>query len=355
MFPYFTLVGIPLVANFFMLGDRGKKKNRFLITIFFVLYFLLLALRSEEIGIDLTNYKSIYINWGKSSWKNIFSSTGEIEVGYAVLCKLVYSTNASFHTFMVVVAIIEIVPLMILYREEVENAFLSVVLFLIVGIFPMLFSGLRQSIAISLGAIAFLLLKNRKIILFIIVVFFAMTFHTSAFMLFFMLPLYYLKITKKWLIVFVPMIIAMMIFNVQIFSVLVKLLPERYDNYEAKPTGAFAMLLLYVLFAIYAYIVSDESIIDKETMGLRNFLLFSIILQIFASINTVAMRMNYYYIIFIPLLLPKVMKNSQPKYKDINRLAEMIMIIFFLFYFFYGAYYGEDILQIYPYEFFWGN
>ena len=355
MFPYFTLVGIPLVANFFMLGDRGKKKNRFLITIFFVLYFLLLALRSEEIGIDLTNYKSIYINCGKSSWKNIFNSIGEIEVGYAVLCKLIYSTNASFHTFMVVVAIIEIVPLMILYREEVENAFLSVVLFLIVGIFPMLFSGLRQSIAISLGAIAFLLLKNRKIILFIIVVFFATTFHTSAFMLFFMLPLYYLKITKKWLIVFVPMIIAMMIFNVQIFSVLVKLLPERYDNYEAKPTGAFAMLILYILFSVYAYVISDESKIDQETIGLRNFLLFSIILQIFASINTVAMRMNYYYIIFIPLLLPKVMKNSQPKYKDINRLAEMIMIIFFLFYFFYGAYYGEDILQIYPYEFFWGN
>ena len=354
MFPYFILVGIPVVINFFMLGDRGKKKNRFLITVFFILFFLLLALRSEKIGIDLANYKSIYINWGKSSWKNIFNSMGEIEVGYAVLCKLVYSTNASFHTFMVVVAIIEIVPLMILYREEVENAFLSIVLFLIVGIFPMLFSGLRQSIAVSLGAIAFLLLKNRKFILFIIVAFLATTFHTSAFMLFFMLPLYYLKITKKWLIVVVPIIIVMMIFNVQIFSALATLLPERYDKYEAKPTGAFAMLLLYVFFAIYAYVASDELVIDKETIGLRNFLLFSIFLQIFASVHSLAMRMNYYYIIFIPLLLPKTMKYSRQSFVEVNMLAELVMILFFLLYYFYSAYNGADILQIYPYQFYWG-
>lgn len=354
MFPYFILVGIPFVINFFMLGDRGKRKNCFLITVFFVLYFLLLALRSEKIGIDLTNYKSMYISWGKSSWKNIFNSIGEIEVGYAVLCKLVYSTNANFHTFMVVVAIIEIAPLMILYREEVENAFLSIVLFLNVGIFPMMFSGLRQSIAISLGAIAFLLLKKRKFILFIIIVFLATTFHTSAFMLFFMLPLYYLKITKKWLIFVVPSIIIMMIFNVQIFSALAKLLPERYDKYEVKPTGAFAMLLLYVFFAVYTYVASDESIIDKETIGLRNFLLYSIILQIFASVHSLAMRMNYYYIIYIPLLLPKVMKYSNKNFVEVNMLAELVMILFFLFYYFYGAYYGADILQIYPYQFYWG-
>lgn len=354
MFPYFILVGIPLVINFFMLGDRDEKKNRILITVFFILFFLLLALRSEKIGCDLIGYKSMYEKYGKTSWKNIFNSREEIEVGYAVLCKLVYSTNASFHAFMVVVAIIEIAPLMILYREEIENAFLSIVLFLIVGIFPMLFSGLRQSIAVSFGAIAFLLLKKRKFILFIIIVFLATTFHTSAFMLFFMLPLYYLKITKKWLIVVVPLIVVMMIFNVQIFSALAKLLPEKYDSYKIEKTGAFAMLLLYIFFAVYAYVASDESLIGKETIGLRNFLLFSIALQIFAAVNTLAMRMNYYYIIYIPLLLPKVMKYSNKSFVEVNMLAELVMILFFLLYYFYGAYYGADILQIYPYQFYWG-
>lgn len=274
MFPYFTLVGIPLVANFFMLGDRGKKKNRFLITIFFVLYFLLLALRSEEIGIDLANYKSIYIKYGESSWSTIFHNTGDVEVGYAVLCKLIYSTNASFHTFMAVVAIIDILPLSILYKNEAENAFLSIVLFLNIGIFSMLFSGLRQSIAVSLGAIAYLLLKNRRFVLYILVVFLATTFHASAFMLFFMLPLYHLKITKKWLIFVVPIVVLIMVFNEQIFSTISSLLPERYENYGIEKTGAFAMLILYILFSVYAYVISDESKIDQETIGLRNFFCF---------------------------------------------------------------------------------
>lgn len=352
MFPYFLLVGIPFIINMFYLGNRDKRKNQFLIVVFFVLYFLLLALRSEKIGIDLTNYKTIYIIFGKSSWDKIFRGTEEIEIGFAVLCKLVYLTNANFHTFMIVVAAIEIIPLAILYRNEVENSFLSIVLFLNIGIFSMLFSGLRQSIAVSLGVIAFLLLKKRKFILFILVVLLATTFHTSAFMLLFMLPLYYLRITKKWLIIVVPLVVLTMVFNSQIFSAIAKLLPERYDSYKIEKTGAFAMLLMYGLFAVYAFVISDEDNIDSDTLGLRNFLLFSIILQIFASVSSIAMRMNYYYIIFIPLLVPKVIKNSKNAFLKVNSYAEVIMTLFFMFYFFYNAYLGADVLQIYPYEFF---
>lgn len=354
MFPYWLLVGIPFLVNIAWFG-RDKRKNRSLIFIFFILYFLLLALRSESIGIDLTSYKYMYTNYGEASWNAIFNNKEEIEVGFAIFCKLIYSTNASFHTFIVLVAVIEIVPLAILYCREIEDAFLTIVLFLNIGIFSMLFSGLRQSIAVSLGAIAFLFLKNRKFVLFVLTVFLATTFHTSAFMLIFMLPLYYLKITKRWLVFVIPLIVFIMIFKGKIFSAVVTILPDRYSHYEIDQTGAVAMLLLYCLFAIYSYMILNERKAGTEIIGLRNFLLFSVILQIFASVSPIAMRMNYYYIIFIPLLIPKVIKNPKLQFVEINGLARSVMLIFFSLYFFYGAYNGADILQIYPYEFFWSK
>ena len=74
----------------------------------------------------------------------------------------------------------------------------------------------------------------------------------------------------------------------------------RFSGYDASitQTGAFTMLMLFVMFAVFAFLVPDDATLDAETIGLRNFLLLSIVLQMFAPLHTLAMRMNYYYIIF---------------------------------------------------------
>ena len=53
------------------------------------------------------------------------------------------------------------------------------------------------------------------------------------------------------------------------------------------------MLILFALFTVFAFIIPDELIIDKETTGLRNFLLLSLVLQMFAPLHSLAMRLNY--------------------------------------------------------------
>ena len=97
-------------------------------------------------------------------------------------------------------------------------------------------------------------------------------------------------------------------FNKQIFSVLGSLI-VRFTKYDASitQTGAFTMLILFAAFAVFAFLIPEDSALDAETIGLRNFLLLSVVLQMFAPLHTIAMRMNYYYIIFIPLLIPKIL------------------------------------------------
>ena len=105
-------------------------------------------------------------------------------------------------------------------------------------------------------------------------------------------------------------------------------------------------------FTGFAFIIPDESTLDDETVGLRNFLLIAFVIQMFASLHTLAMRMSYYYIIFIPLLLPKIIEHRSRKWKQVAMVGRHIMVVFFLLYFFINANRGDN-LHVFPYHFFW--
>jgi hypothetical protein len=209
-------------------------------------------------------------------------------------------------------------------------------------------------LAIGLGFIAYEFTRKKKLIPFILVVVLAISFHISAFMLLFMYPIYYAKITKKWLYVVVPIIALIFVFNRQIFLTLSVVL-EMFTKYDASitETGAYTMLILFAILAVFSFVIPDESRLDKETMGLRNFLLLSLILQMFAPLHTIAMRMNYYYIIFIPLLLPKIIEARSKTWEGVAVVGRHVMVVFFLAYFFYNAYTGTNNLHVFPYHFFW--
>lgn len=359
MAAYIALVGIPIFFQLFLskrieTKHKGRKVSVTLV-VFFLLLFILLSCRSVKVGVDLENYIPWFQRISKTPWKEIFTVVEGIEPGYIVLNKLIsiFSDNPQF--FLTVIALITVFPLAILYGKNSENELLTIALFLILSNFNMLFSGLRQAIAISVGAVSYYFVKRKKFFLFLCSVIFAMLFHKSAFMLFLLYPVYHVRITKRWLWWIVPALVGIFIFNKQIFSLLIGFLGEKYqEQYNViESTGAYAMIFLFVLFAIYSFLVPDTKKLDKETIGLRNILLLSICIQLFAPINTVAMRMNYYFLTFLPLLIPKV--GSRCKTVDIKivSLANTVMIIFFIAYFLLNTFIGEDILQIYPYIPFW--
>ena len=209
-------------------------------------------------------------------------------------------------------------------------------------------------VAIGIGFIAYEFTRKKRLIPFILMLLFAMTFHTSAFMLAFMYPLYHARITRKWLFAIVPILAVIFAFNEQIFTSLAWVL-EEYVGYDASitETGAFTMLILFAIFAVFAFVIPDETLLDDETRGLRNLLVLSVALQMFAPLHTIAMRMNYYYIIFIPLLLPKIIEARSKTWSQVAIMGRHVMVGFFLVYFFYNAYTGTNNLHVFPYHFFW--
>lgn len=354
MWPYVVLVVLPLLLPDKKIHRIVKGKSystgRFSMKLFWILLFVLLVLRHESVGRDLSTYKTIfrYISW--SDWHAaVFRSS---EIGFNLLNKIISAFTTEFRWVIVVSAFLGCRFIAKAYVRYSNDTALTISLLIIMSNFVLLFSGLRQAIAISFGFLAFEMVRQKKLFRFLAMVVIAMLFHTSAFMLLFMYPLYHVKFRKKSLLWITPLLVLVFVFNGPIFDFLTRIL-ELFTKYDGtiEYTGSYTMLVLFILFAVFAYVIPDESRMDADTAGMRNFLLFSVGLQMFAPLHTVAMRMNYYYMAFIPLLIPRVIQYST-RWKQVANMARYIMIVFFIVYFFTVSA-NSNVLDTFPYHFLW--
>lgn len=362
MTAYYILIGIPVLLQLFLTLKNStgqllkvKKNNasRAVIITFFVIFFLLLIFRRQDIGIDLSNYKNMFKRVYYLSFSELLKL--KTELGYLILNKVVSKIYNNFQFFMGVVAFITVLPLGILYAKESENALLSIAVFLNLTVFNMLFSGLRQSIAIALAVPIYYFTKNKKLFWFLFFAAIAFFFHKSSLVMLIIYPLYHANIRKNKLWVIFPVMFVGFIFRARIFSFLLKYIGEEYNERYGmvSNTGAYNVLVLFVLFLVYSFVMVNDNNADKDFIGLRNFMLAATCIQFFASLNSVAMRVNYYFIVFIPILISKVYNRCEGNKKNIALIGNTVMISFFFLYFFYSAYTGKDILQIFPYKAFW--
>ena len=355
MVAYYLLVGAPFLAFILDKKNRGKA----FLGIFFILLFLLLSFRGIDNGIDLVNYEAIFNDIAERSWSQVFRKEymTNIELGYALLNKIVAQFNGNFRWVLVIVACLSTLPYFVLYKEESDFSILSMALFLAVFPFSMLFSGLRQAIAMGLVVPAYIATRKHNFLSFILIVVFAYLFHESALVMFAIYPVYHLKVKKSWLWFILPIMFLVLLFNEEIFKAVLMIANKKYvDRYgKIVKTGAYTMLLLFVLFLLFSFVVCDERKLNDETRGLRSILLLVVAVQLFAPISQMVMRIDYYFILFIPLLIPKIIKCAKVEYKSLASLANIVMSVFFISYFFINAYTGVDMLQVFPYVPIWSN
>lgn len=365
MITYFVLL---FVSALFCFVAKSKEKyifgsneyitkNNLSIPLFFLFLWVLLACRSIEIGNDTANYKTFFLAYANRPFSQIFDQ--ELEPLYAILNWLVGQITNNFQIFLAVVGVIIIAPIVTLYKKDRSHSYLKIILFVNMPVFIMMFSGIRQSIAMSIGLVAFSFVKKKKWFAFLISVIIAIGFHTSAFMLFAMYPLYYFTFRKRHLYFIIPLMAAVYIFNRPIFtglSSIMSLFGTRYDAYEASDTGAVTMIILLMMFMVYTYVIPDDSKINGEYIGMRNYLLLATLLQCFAPLHTLAMRMNYYYIMFIPIVVSEAANYAENRWKQIAKIADIVMCVFFTVYFLLNVFSASKtggMLHTVPYIPFW--
>lgn len=357
MTPYIILFTVPTIIWIMNDKIRINVGNKMLhqtkslsIDAFMLIFLFLLAFRSISCGMDTKQYLRLYEQYSTSDFLALIKN-GEHEIAYKLLNKTTGVIFDNYQFFLAVTAIICVFPLWYFYKKETDCAPLTMALFLSVAPFAMYFSGIRQSIAMSMGILAWYAAKNKKIWWFIVVVLLAVQFHTSAFILFLLYPLYYAKITKKWLWFVVPVMLILYIFRTPVFNYLMQFLWDDYNT--TAETGAFMIFLLLILFAVYSYVMVNDGELDQDTLAMRNILLLSVVMQMFAMLHPLSMRMNYYFLIFVPILIPRIATKCKKEFTSIGKLSVVIMIVYFLYHFVMMMVTDNDPLNAYPYVPFW--
>lgn len=358
MVPYYIMVAVPAILMM-LFGRRSdkfseEKKNKTVIWFFFGIVLIMLSLRGERVGSDTPVYLGHFERISRFSFKEVFENY-ENEQGYYLLNKVISIFTKNKQIFLTIIALICVIPVAVLYGKNSENAMMTIAVFLIGANFPMLFSGLRQSIALAIVAISYKYIKEKKLWKFLLLILLAFFFHKSAFIALLLYPMYHMNITKPKLFIFIPIIGVVFVFNKQIFEFMLQFLGEYGEEYSAEETGAFMMIILFAVFVLISYIAPDESKMDKEAIGLRNIMVLALTMQTFALASPVAMRMNYYNIMFIPLLLPKIINRCHDRNRKTYQFIELGLIVFFILYHFYRAYTSDPAatLMLYPYKGFW--
>ena len=375
MLPYILLLFVPLlfscVSFSYHIAERNRKwtivigqrrevlEHSCVLPVFFLLFIILLSLRDETIGRDLDNYRLYFYHYAALDIEDIFTQE-KTDILYWLLTWAIGQLTNNYQIFLAVVAIITVLPISYVYGKDRKHGFLKMVLFMNMSIFVMIFSGLRQAIAISVGLIAYEFVKKKQFIGFLIAALIAFGFHHTGFMVFLFYPLYHMTIKTKHLWFVIPGMLVFYGFKESIFTwgtdMLNRLAGEKYEA-EITETGAYTMLILFILFAVFVYLIPDEKNMDPETLGLRNFLLMTVILQCFAPIHALAMRMNYYFIIFIPILIPKIISTPRENTKEMAWIAKYVMLAFFVAFYLITTYVscqtGISDLDTYPYVPFW--
>lgn len=353
---FYVLLLVPVLTQHITTKGFGldyQKRNKWALAFFFCLLTLLVMFRHESIGNDTGNYIYYFNEYSHLGWRNLGQK--DLEIGFVVFNKVVSLITENPQVYLAIAALAVSAMIYPTYKRLCVDTSLTVVLYCLMSTFVMMFSGIRQMLAVGMGFLAYDFTRRHKFIPYVLTVLVSLTFHTSGIMLLVMYPLYHAKITKNWLYVVVPMLAVIFVFNRQFFSVL-SLILERYTRFESiiSSTGAYTMLILFAIFSAFAFLVPEESKMDEETIGLRNFLLLSLAIQMFAPLHVLAMRMNYYYIIFIPLLLPKIIQHRSHRWNQVAIWGRHIMVVFLLCYNLFNAAQGSS-LGVFPYHFFWEN
>ena len=340
---YCTLIFVGVCRLLTMkITDREKRDNLF-VGLSFVMIVALQGMRAITVGIDIPGYIIGYHLCGELPW---FSEVYNYEIGYRILCKLIYLTGVSDQIFLVIIAIICQGSIFRFIKKYSAFPAISIMVYLTFGLFTFSFSGLRQMLAISILLFSYDYIKKGKLIPFVLVVLLAMTFHTSALVFFVAYPLYYWKISLEG----VFCVIIGLLGEILLGGKIVQLAMLIYKNkeYEVQTTGAFASFTMFTLVWLGAIILCPP---DKNLNAFKNCLMIAASIQCLGMYHESIGRLGYYFSFFICILLPVMVAEITKRNWKSRVLLTMLLITCCFVYFNINT--GSGYLNVAPYVPYW--
>lgn len=333
--------------------NNDKRKTQVLLM--GLVMFLFAALRSYTVGQDVQAYFSAYSTCASlTSLNEVFAMyLGRDPVFHGLLY---FMSKISPDPQLILVVVGAVVALGFSYftYHEKGNVLLFFMLFISLRIYSFTLSGLRQSVAIGLILIAYILLKEKRIVLYLILTFVASLFHISAIIFLIALPIVKLKKTGI-LIVSVLVLTGLNIFtDGAITSFAAKFFfQDRFSGYLARSDEKEFEVSITFFVYLFVYVLALFGIksINKDNQTFYqdfNVLTIGIFLSLLSQSMDNLFRIAYY---FIFALLPIFSKLIMSIFKNRNTSGMVHFIVSLLLAFQYiilGTSAGTQ-----DYHFFW--
>lgn len=324
-----------------------KRKKAQCVTSALGLIFLL-GFHSPTLGCDVSGayvpaFEKVGTEFITTSEDAIFG----FELGYMNYMVLIHLLTDNTQFFLFISSVLIVVPIIHLFYKYSENVMLSIIIYISWYIYYFAFSGLRQSIAISICAVATIFVFKRKLIPFLVIVYLASKFHTSALFCALIYPLYNCKTSNKKTLLLGGGLIIVLMAAQSVMSVVAALIfgaDSRYSNQLENSTfGGFTMAIIYFIFTIFQMIVSK-----RENNKFIPIIMLLTIIQTTGIYSQTIPRLAYYFVPMFAMSFPVALKQISI---STRMNVQTILIMMFVSFFILQA--NSHYLDVTPFKFFW--
>ena len=340
-------MSVYLIAGTFIsllaLYSYNKKNSVGIILSIFLPIFLISALR-YDIGTDYSAYQIIFDNPQLMATR---------EKGFMFLNSVIKEMGLPFQFVIICFTVTTLVLIFTVIIENSDNIILSIFLFyMYTPFFLDSMNAIRQWFAIAVFLYSTRFIKKRKILLYLLFIFFAAFFaHKSVLVT---IPLYFI-VNKKFKRITRVIFIASCFFMSQIITPIVKASP--YAIYTMGSGGAGKLSPVFILdIILVAYVVLflkdyDNPIFYNLTLISFGLMLIAVQLVKLPVFNPV-FRLNEYFLFSLCLTLPSCLNAIKKKKRKIICITS---ILFFSLLNFVSLYFNGERNEICPYQIFFGR
>lgn len=319
---------------------RIKSRNiSFIVCFLFILSIGIF--RHEELGVDVINYRSYFLNLYPNFDMKFFILNPIYDPGYVLLNKTIALFTRNFRIFEVIVFCITFVIFSIIIYKDSKYPALSFLIYSGLEFIGFNMCILRQAIACSLCFLAFRFLEKNKLINYFILVLLAITFHKTA--VFFYLT-YVLSYNRKKSTSFESNIIYLILFYLGFRLILPKiynLYSNNYSNVAVSGEG-IKLLFFYSFILLFIGVLLKKNKVKSEIMKYESSF-GAIYIQMGAISFSLFTRVTNYFSILFTLSIPNIVYES--KYR---RLYIIIFTSIFSALYIYGLF--NNGLGVVPYK-----
>lgn len=326
-------------------GFQKVKTSKKYYIMAFLLLILFLILRSDKVGIDNNNYKSIFQYCHDLNFIDVISYERH-EIGYKYYNKIISLIYYNFNFFMIITAILSMIGVYYFIKNNSKNYIYSLLIFITFNFYGFFFGIYRQVLAISILLYSLKFVKERQLKKFILTVFIASLFHKTAliFLIVYILPK--IKINEILVRIWILLTLLFLITKSLIIQFILGYIYKPAETTGISGGGYKMLLLLFILSLVCYYYQKDLLKQDKNNIIFINMVFVATMIQCLSTVFGNAYRMTLYFSLAMIIIIPNILEIMKPK--ELKRFAVVLMFICLTMYYYYTT---TNLINYVPYEF----